>query len=409
MKKCVLVLAALCWLSAGMRATASDWPQYRGPNRNGSTSESDWKPWTGTATTEWKTNVGKGYSSVVVAGNHVYTMGHVDEEANDVVRCVTADRGLPVWKYPYRCSTSRGWPGPRSTPAVDSGRVYTLSRFGHLFCLTANKGEVVWKKNLETDYRLKAGNFGVVFSLIVDGDNLIVMMNSYFVIAFNKVNGQEVWKWQGKYGQGFASPVIMTQGERKTVLIFSTAGLNCLTSDGGKPLWHYPAKSDGFNTTDPLVSGSQVFVQSPGVQVLELGSGEPVKVWENKGKKGRNNCNGAVLHEGYVYGVSGGCRGGNLNCVKLSTGELMWTSKESLNPTTLILAGDKLVFLKREGNLVIAEASHTAYKEVARDKVIDGPCWTLPAFSGGRIFCRNDKGDLVCVNVQQDEGDAGKE
>ena len=90
----------------------------------------------------------------------------------------------------------------------------------------------------------------------------------------------------------------------------------------------------------------------------------------------------------------------NLNCVKFSTGKLMWSSKERLNPTTLILAGDKLVFLGREGNLVIAEASSASYKEVARAKVMDGPCWSLPAFSGRRIFCRNEKGDLVCVSVK---------
>ena len=113
---------------------------------------------------------------------------------------------------------------------MDSGRVYTLSREGHLFCLTADKGKVVWKKNLEKAYGLKSTNFGVVFSPMVDGDNLIVMMGAYSgaVIAFNKADGREIWKWKG-YGQSYASPVIMTQGERKMVLVFSSGGLDALS------------------------------------------------------------------------------------------------------------------------------------------------------------------------------------
>ncbi len=383
-------------------SNAADWHQWRGPNRDGISTEKGWvSVWPeGGPKVLWKTSVGVGYSTVSVSGGRVYTMGNA--EKIDTVYCLDANTGDEVWKYSYRCATeSGGHPGPASTPTVDGKYVYTLSREGHFFCFDADSGKVIWSKHVK-DFGAKSPEWDFASSSLASGKMIIVDVG--ITLALDKSTGNLIWKtkdygdaWNIKnYGGGYSSPFAFQLNGSQRLAVFNSSGLVILNPENGQELLLQPWKTSyNVNAVTPIISGDKVFISSGynvGCALVQVSGDKPTVIWQNKDM--RNHFNSCVLWEGHLYGFDES----ELKCLDFQTGEVKWSQK-GLGKGSLMLADGKLIIMGDKGDLVIAEASPEGFKEISRAKVLSGLCWTVPVLSGGKLYCRNHPGDLVCLDV----------
>lgn len=378
---------------------ATDWPCWRGPHRNGTSSESLVPP-SDQATgykVLWKATVGKGFSSFAVADGRAFTMGNVDD--TDTVFCFDAGTGKVLWKHSYPCPLRplayEG--GPSATPAVEGCRVYTLSKSGHLFCLDATTGLVVWSKKFdpaprgEGDYQL---DWGYAASPLVMGEKLILSVGRAGM-AIDKANGKVIWD-NGPGRPGYSSPVPFVQNGRSCLAVLAARGVVAVEVSFGKVLWTIPWRTkEDQNSPDVLISDGKLFVSTGhgvGCALFDIAS-EPKEIWRNKNM--RSEMSSPVFWKGCVYGFDGN----RLACIDWATGERRW-SEPRLGPGTLLLAKGRLIVLGERGNLAVAEATSEAYRPLGKPQpVLSDRCWTAPAYSSGRIFFRSAAGDVVCLGV----------
>ena len=388
-------LSVLC-ASAAVAATvlihADDWPQWRGPNRDGISKELGWRAdWPAEGPKQlWNSNVGVGWSSMAVAGGRVYTMGNVEE--TDSVICLDAESGKELWKHSYPCSSKdpNGYPGPRCTPTVDGDRVFTVSRQGHFFCLDAKTGKVLWSKDFQKDFAGKVPTWGFSGSPLVEG-NLVFFEaggSGASAVACDKTTGKIVWK-QGDDGAGYASPIAFNRGGERVIAFFSATGLVGRKMKDGAEVFRFPWKTSyDVNSATPIIVGNKIFISSgynTGGALVDV-SGEPKEVWRNK--EMRNHMNACVYKDGTLYGFDEN----NLKAVDFETGRKFWETR-AYGKGSLIMAGDKLIVFGDSGRLALVEANPNAYKETAGAQVIGGKStWAPPALANGRIYVRaNDK------------------
>jgi outer membrane protein assembly factor BamB len=393
---CLCILGMLTL--AALTASAADWPVWRGPNGDGVSTESGWTVPAGAPKVLWKQTVGIGFSSASVVGNRVYTMGNAD--GNDIVWCLDADTGKPVWSHKYPCKEG-SYPGTRMTPTVDGDLVFTLSREGHLFCLAAKDGAVKWAKNVKKDFGVKnePANWGLACSPLVVGDLLILDLGK--VLALKKADGSLAWE-AGKDVPGFGSPCKFAFGGKDYVTSFNASGLAIyeLATQKEAARFEWKTKYD-VNAVTPIVAGDKIFISSGydrGCALLAFDGKSLKPVYENKAM--RNHCNNCVLFKDYLYGIDGqhGSNGA-LKCMELATGKVAWT-QSGVKPGGLMIADGKIIAMLDGGELLIAEAAPGAFKELARAKVLNEQCWTYPVLSGGRIYCRSNKEkELLCIDV----------
>ena len=410
----VSVLAAMCARASadGMDATAQcplrpQWPQWRGANRDGVSTESGWQTqWPeGGPEVAWKASVGIGYSAVSVVGGRIYTMGNVG--ANDIVWCLDANTGKEIWRHTYP-SKKGTYPGPRATPTVDGDLVFTLSLAGKLFCLNAADGTVRWQADVkdfgarQTKIRIP---WGFASSPLVLGD--LVILDVGKVLAFERDTGTLRWQC-GQEESGCSSPVAVSFGEKTYVTSFNPYGLMLVDGASGKEFARYewPDPHGGLKIVTPIVSEDRMFIST----CKNDEGNETAGLFEiNKDGlkllvKNRNigtHVASCVLWKGHLYGFDGYLNTkGNLTCLDFNTLEVKWT-QEGLKVGSLMVADGKLTVMCGDGNLVCAEASSAGFKQLASVKVLDGPCWTQPVLVGGRIYCRNHEGKLVCLDVRR--------
>jgi len=380
-------------------ATAADWPAWRGPHRTGISAEKfSVTQWPATGPKQlWKTNVGIGCATVSIANGRLYTMGN--HKDTDTVWCLDAATGKELWKHEYTEALSpklyEG--GPNATPTVDGDVVFTLSKSGKLFCLRADTGKVVWTKNLATDFAIKTPGWGHAGSALVSADKLI--LNS---IALDKTTGRLLWK--ADEPPAYGSPIIAFNN---LVLLFNAKGLTLRDLATGKPVAHHPWKTSyNVNAATPIidpdtrvgVDGDKIFISSGynrGATLLQFKGNTLTPLWENK--KMRNQLSTSILWQGHLYGINEDV----FTCMEFATGEVKWTGGTGIRKGSLMMADGKLIILGDKGDLVIVEATPTAYKELARAKVLDGHCWSMPVLANGRIYCKTIPGDLVCLDVSQ--------
>lgn len=406
-KTATLIIAMsmlLCLLS--VMSFAADWPQWHGPNRDGISSETGWSSsWPeGGPKQAWKLSIGVGYSSVAVSDGRVYAMGNTDK--TDTVYCLDANTGSEIWKHSYSCAAEgNGYPGPASTPTVDGGSVYTLSRDGHVHCLNAESGDVVWSKHVMEDFGANIPNWGFSASPLVMGKMLVLDVG--MALALNKDTGELIWKTKDygdsyrdeikTQGGGYSSAVAFSLNGSQALAVFNSTGLIILDPKNGQELMMYPWKTAyNINAATPIISGDEVFIASGynvGGVLLKISDGKLTEIW--KSEETRNQLNSSVLWEGHLYGFDEK----ELKCLDWKTGEVKWTQK-GLGKGSLMLADGKLIALGEKGTLVIAEASPASFNELASAKVLEGLCWTVPVLSNGKIYCLNHEGDLVCLDVK---------
>jgi len=403
----VSVSAALILGQAGRAsgqdaATGTDWPEYRGPNRDGVSTETGWSTnWpAGGPKVLWKASVGVGHSSVSVAHEMVCTLGNAG--GKDTVYCFDAATGKVNWQYAYPCAEGME-PGTRMTPTVDDDRVYIFSREGNLFCMDAAGGQVKWSRNVVQELKARSPRYGYACSPLVVGGMLILETGAQAgsVVALDKMNGKLLWQ-SGKDKCGFTSPMIARVGGRDRILMFAGTGLLGFDAKTGEQLWREPWEHIIYPNTcaSPVVQGTRVFISTGykgGGKLLDIAEDKPRLVWQTD--QMNNLFSTCVLWKGCLYGFDGDRDGpAFLRCLDFETGSVKW-SQGGLGKGTLMVADGKLIMMSDSGELVIAEAPPDGYKELSRAKVLSGLCWTVPVLSHGRIYCRSLKGELVALDV----------
>jgi outer membrane protein assembly factor BamB len=393
----------LCWIVAaaflGSQLPAADWPQWRGPDRNGVSSEKVSAAWpAGGPRVLWRASVGTGFSSVSVSQGRVYTMGNTNSQ--DTVWCFDANTGEPVWHHSYAAQLNPQWyeGGPGSTPTVDGSRVFTISKWGDVFCYDAAKGTVLWQRDLRRD-GIKTNRWGFAGSPLMWGRAVILNAGSAG-IALDRDTGHVLWS-NGTNAAGYASPTRFKTGGSEAVLIFAAKHLVALEAQSGRELWRQFWETGwDTNITDPLVWRERIFISSfsRGCALLSVQDGKPEVLYTNTVMH-MHLSPGVVLGD-YLYAFNGEAKQEtDLRCLYLPTGEVKWVCKEPAFGS-LILAGDKLVLLSGKGELLLAEASPAEFKPLARAKVLSGVCWTPPALANGRLYVRNARGELRCLELE---------
>jgi len=400
----MIAATVVCVFLCAFSAMSADWPQWRGPNRDGISSETGWSyTWPADGPKQlWNRSLGIGYATVSVSGDRAYTVGNKDKI--DTVYCLDVNTGEDIWKYSYPCATeSGGHKGPASTPTVDGKNVYTLSREGHLFCFDADSGKVIWGKHLEQDFGAKHPEWDFACSVLVL-DNMVIV-DAGMAIAVDKSTGELVWKtkdygvsWDIKnQGGGYSSPYAFQLNGSQRLSVFNSSGLVILDPKSGQELMLHPWKTSyNINAATPIVSGDKLFISSGykvGAALLQISGDKPVVIWQNK--EMRNQFSSCVLWEGHLYGFDDK----KLKCMEWETGNVKWT-QSGLGMGSLMLADGKMIIMSDKGKLVIAEISPDSYKELASAKVLSGLCWTVPVLANGKIYCRNHDGELLCLDVK---------
>lgn len=389
-------LAVVGMILLALDTANADWPQWRGPERNGISAETGWFKAGVTPRTVWEASIGSGYASVAIESGKLYTIGNRTNA--DIVVCLNALTGAAVWMFEYPCPAG-SYPGARSTPTVDGKHVYTLSREGHVFCLDAETGAVVWKRELQKDPGAKPPTWGFAGSPLVSEQRLILNVGGAGM-ALDKSTGKTLWASTGA-GAGYAAPVPARLGGKPSVLVFAGKALVSVDPASGQKQWEYPwSTSYDVNAPDPLAWDGHVFLTSGysrGGALLSVTNGTPQVLWETKTLA--SHFASPVLWKGFIYGVTGNTGGGQVCCVDPATGQARWTHKEA-GFCALTLADGKLVLLHEKGTLRVADASEDAYHERLSSKILDGTCWTSPVVCGGLVYVRNDKGRLLALDLR---------
>lgn len=387
-------------LFAVSAARADDWPQWRGPNRDGISNEKGIKTtWPAEGPEKvWETKIGVGWSSMSVAKDRLYAIGNTEDR--DIVFCLNAHTGNQIWKHTYSsiAKDPNGYPGPRSTPTIDDDRVYAVSRHGQLFCLNAETGAVIWKTDYITDFQSTPPTWGFAGSPLIEGDLLIAEIGAKdaAVVAFNKKTGAIVWKSKGEKA-GYASPVAYTQNGVRHVLTFSAYGLESRKVKDGALTWRHPWKTNyDVNAATPVVVGEKVFLASAygvGGAVLDFSSGQPVELWKHK--QMAVHMSGPVFWGGHLYGFDEF----TLRCVDFNTGATKWAEKK-YGKGSLLLADGKLIVYGGQGQLGLVEASPARYKEIAFAQVLGGKdTWAPPVLANGLLYLRSLE-TLACFDLR---------
>jgi outer membrane protein assembly factor BamB len=422
-----LLFAILSRLSA--LTHADDWPQWGGPQRDLVWRESGiiGKLPAGQLPRVWSQPIGAGYAGPAVADGRVFVADRIAEENLERVLAFDADDGRPLWKHQYKAPYNISYPlGPRCTPTVDGDRVYMLGAVGHLHCLNAKSGDVLWQKHLPTDFGTKLPNWGMAAAPLVDGDQLIVLAGGAggaLVVSFDKLTGAERWRSLDDPAVGYAPPVILEFGGRRQLIIWHAAAVSAIDPENGQVIWEFPHEvQEALTIATPRRIGNRLFVSSfyQGPLMLDLGADgkTPKVVWDGRGGSELKNESihtimpTPIVTDELIFGVSSY---GQLRCLEAATGKKIWETRQPTGEGRWWNAflvpngeppGNKVFLANEQGELILAELSRDGYREISRSKLIEPTqpiqrrmtVWAHPAFALRSVFARNDK-ELIRVNL----------
>jgi outer membrane protein assembly factor BamB len=406
MHRCGWVLLLLLTSSA----PAADWPQWRGPNEDGISRERlPAKP--DFSETLWQRKVGVGFSSVAVAGGQVFSLGHsgAKDGGRETVWCLDAATGKELWQQSYPAPlVDRFYEGgPGATPTVRGGRVFTYSKHGRLHCYEAATGAKVWERDLVAEAGLAAlPEWGFACSpYFLSEDTLLIEAGATF--ALDPASGAVRWRGE-KFTPAYGTPQAFTNGGRRLIAVMKTEGLVVLEAAGGKTIATAPWKT-AFDTTatTPIVHDGLIFISTGydrGAALFELADGALKRHYEHKVMC--NHMNNSVLIGGHLYGFDGTAHRGRPTefvCLDFVTGQEKWRVPPGTGlgcGSVLGTAEGTLLILSERGELVTAPATPVGFQLTTRHQVLGGRCWTVPVLADGRVYCRNARGDLVCVRVK---------
>lgn len=371
------------------------WPDFRGPARDGRYDgppiRTDW-PRDGLPLV-WKQPIGLGYASFVVADGRAFTIEQ--RRRQEVVAAYDVETGREIWTDAWAGEfvEGMGGDGPRATPTYHDGRLYALGAIGELRCLDARTGAVIWRRNILEDSGASNLDWGMSASPLVVDDKVIVLpggRGGRSVAAYHKMTGEPLWRSLDDR-QAYTSPMLVTLGGVRQLLVVSATRAVGLTVEEGRPLWEYPWATDmGINVAQPLLLGGDRLFLSAGyghgaavIEVQREGDRFTTRtVWQNLRMK--NKFTSSVLHRGYIYGLDEAI----LACVDAATGELKWKGGR-YGYGQLVLAGDHLIVLTEDGDVALVSATPDRHEEVATFKAIEGKTWNHPVVVDGWLLVRN--------------------
>jgi outer membrane protein assembly factor BamB len=390
-------------------ALAGDWPQFRGPERDGVSKETglaaSWPR--GGPPVVWDKRVGEGYSGPVVAGNRMILFHRLDDK--EVVECLDAASGKPLWGFrygtTYQDQIGKG-DGPRSTPVISGKMVYTLGAEGMLHCLELATGHKVWSRQINTDYKVRQNFFGVGTTPLVEGELLLINVGGRGagIVAFNKDSGKEVWKTTDD-GASYSSPVAASIDGTRLVFFLTRQGIVAVDPKSGKTRFKKTWRArnpNSVNAATPVVVGDRVFFSASyetGAIMLKVTKSGFEEVWQGD-EILSNHYETSIYHDGHLYGFDGRQEtGAQLRCVDFKTGKVRWT-KEGFGCGSMILAAGQLIVLTERGDLVRVEPTPRSYRENARASVLAKFCRAPIALANGRLYAR-DESKLVCLDLRK--------
>lgn len=423
----LLCLHGTVLLAADAVAPAGkDWPQFLGPTRNGVYAGGDLvDTLPADPKIVWKMDVGHGWATPVVADGKLLIFHRIKDEA--ILDCLDAATGKQIWRSAYPTNYVDGFdfdPGPRATPAVANGRVFTFGAEGMLRAVELATGKEIWAIDTVKKYRAQKGFFGLACSPLVAKKSLVATIGASdgrTVIAVDVATGKEVWNGGNKIDlndpfheseAGYASPGVAHIGEHDFVLAITRDALNIFKLPGGRidnQVLFRSRQEASVNATTPLVVGNEVFISASygvGAKLLQYdpvalaaGRVKPKVIWENDDSL---SCHYAtpVVRAGMLYGIHGRQeQNTELRCVEWKTGKVRW-SQEDLGAGTVTLAGDKLLMLSEKGVLRMIAAGPDGFKELGHAQILPATVRAYPAIANGMLYARGQD-RLVCVDLRK--------
>jgi outer membrane protein assembly factor BamB len=411
-------LAALILLALISSTPAADWPGWRGPKRDGISTETGllakWPE--GGPKLLWQSEgCGQGYAGIAIAAGKVYTLGK-SKEGESLVAFSVED-GKLLWSTPFG-----GGGHSNGSPQVDGDLVYAIGLAGDLVCAKSDSGEVVWKKNFAKDFGgVMMSGWGFSESPLVDGDRLVCTPGGpeAMIVALDKKTGAEIWRSpapsdagsRGKDGAGYSSIVISEGGGVKQYVQITGRGALGVRASDGKPLWHYNKVANGTaNIPTPLIDGDLVFVSTgygTGSALLKLVTdGDGVNAEEQyflDGKTLQNHHGGMILKDGHVY-LGHAHNNGFPVCVELKSGKIVWGGDQrgpGGGSAAIVLVGGDLVFRYEDGVVALIEATTKGYnlKSQFKPAFQKGKSWSHPVVVDGRLYLREQE-KLMCYDLK---------
>jgi outer membrane protein assembly factor BamB len=386
---------------------AQDWPQWRGPNRDGKVKGFNApRQWPSQLTQKWKKTVGQGDATPALVGDRLYVFTRQGDE--EVTMCLNAGSGNEIWTDKYTAQAVTGaagrHPGPRSSPTVADGKVITIGVGGVLSCLDASNGEVLWRK--DPFPKVVPRFFTSLSPIVVDGMVIAHLggQGNGAIIAYNLANGSEKWRWSDE-GPDYGSPVLLTVAGTKQIATPTEKNVVGINISDGKLLWQIssPPPRRAYNAATPIVDGQTVIYAAKGrgtkaITIGKQGNNFVTKeLWTNPDLGTQYNT--PVLKDGLLFGLSDG---GNLFCINAENGRTAWTDETQYDRggfTSIVDAGSCLMVLPSNAELIVFKPSKEQYEQLAKIKVADTPTYAHPVIAGNRIFIK-DQDSLALLTVQ---------
>jgi outer membrane protein assembly factor BamB len=392
---------------AASAAEAQDWPQWRGPNRDGAASSFRAPDsWPDRLAEKWKIEVGEGYATPLVVGDRLYVFTRQGEE--EVLAALEAATGKTIWRTSYKApfemnpATKRHGPGPKSTPAFSNGRLFTLGMSGIVTAFDAATGRQIWQKPAPTVGPL----FHTAASPLVDGGLVFLHVGGHddgALTAFDAETGAERWSWKGD-GPAYGSAMIFELADVRQVVTFTQQNFVGVSASTGELLWRRSFVTPSTTTSQTPILYEDTVIQAgrangiTAFKVVRRGDGFATEdVWRTEAVS-LHMANGVVL-DGVLYGLSH-LNSGQYFALDLENGTVLWTSEaRQAEHASLIRAGGLILSLEDDGELVVLRGSRTAFEPLKRYPVAQSATWAQPALSGNRLFVK-DVSTLALVLVE---------
>jgi WD40 repeat protein len=425
-RHCLAILVLTASFYCGNLAQGDDWPQWRGPNRDGQ--------WRETGVVEsipadgvlirWRVRIGYGYSGPAVAQGRVFVTDRKLGPEVERVLCFDEATGRALWTFSYPCdyANMEYGNGPRACPTVHEGKVYTLGTKGHLVCLKATSGEVVWKKDLVKEYAAQIPQYGASVAPLIEGDLVIVSAGvrpDGTVIAFDRNSGVERWRAL-RDRPAYSSPIIITAGGSRQLIIWTADTVSALEPKSGRVLWQVPYKA----TFDPAQAvASPVWhddrllclaAWNRGSLMVKLETEKPgaAVFWKTRSRPTTTISTPIFQDEHFFYAIDGD---GSLCCLNAGSGDMVWSTRkptsERFGNAHLTPNGDRVFLFNHKGHLILARLTPQGYEELGRCLLVEPTTgyratnpvtWAHPAYANKHIFVRNDR-ELVCASLAAEQ------
>ncbi|MCA9248770.1 MAG: PQQ-binding-like beta-propeller repeat protein [Planctomycetales bacterium] len=414
---------------------ADEWPQWRGPNRDGVWRETGIVDEfdSGQITPRWRQPIGAGYSGPTVAGGRVYVTDRlVEPQQVERIHCFDAASGLPLWSHVYDCPYEIGYQaGPRAAVTIDHGAAFALGAMGHLHCLDAATGRVRWLRDLNAEYRIAATKrmpiWGIAAAPLIFENLVIVPIGAgagASIVALDKSTGATVWQALDDRAQ-YSAPILIRQAEQNVLVCWTGDGVVGLAPRDGKLFWRVDMtpRNMPIGIATPVVDDNRLFVTSfyDGSLLLKLRQDEPAveTLWRRVGRDERStdalhSIISTPLFSGRtIYGVDSY---GELRCLDAATGDRLWedltaTPRNRWSNIHFVRHGERIWMFNEQGELIISTLSAQGFHEISRAKLIEpttvqlsgsgrrhGVCWAHPAFAYKHVFIRSDE-EILCASL----------